>query len=543
MKQKSKNQTFRNIQQSNRQAAIFVFALCVISFLTHLLFTRLSWMMNPDESELLATARLAARPGGLYANYTTSTYGPVWPEFLALLSHFGMHLEHVNAHRLALIMKILIFVTPQYLALKKFKFATLGPVIIPLNIALFLPTSNEFAFLATELLPLIFLSTAVIVILYMNNEFSNVLAGCLFTLAVFSKYQSLLMFFILIFFIFLRNIRGGVFNPISFRGALLKFGGSIVVSFCIFVFSLKISNTFGVFFNESFLTAINYSTAGGFGGGADYFEKLKVGSTLLISQPIVVISLFLFLLLIQNQVFSDSFFLLGNREIRYGNLMYLSFTFFSLIGFTTISIPGNGFPHYLLFFIWTQVVYLLAFAMMTKQRSLTLKNHPPTKSLLKTKYYVFTLSLIVFVSTFGSVSSTLSSLLKASDTIEANNARFKELDKSEVLNYCPVNSEVLVWGWSSELFAYYDWTPVPYIVNDVSRIKFSFLSENFTRNVQSAISSGSTDCVFEAIGKQYFGSFTSSEGLESLSKEALQALTQNYSKFTLMDGTVVWSRK
>jgi hypothetical protein len=543
MTRKIKNQAFRNIEKPHRHAESFVFILGVVAFLTHLVFTRSGWMMNPDESELLATARLAARPGGMYANYTTSTYGPIWPEFLAFLSHFGMQLEHVNAHRLSLIMKILIFVTPQYLALKKFRFSILGPVLIPLNIALFLPTSNEFAFLATELLPLVFLTTAVILILYMKNEFSTVLAGSLFTLSVFSKYQSLLMIFILVFFIFLRHIKRGVFDFKCFRESMVKFGISLIASFSIFLISLKASKTFGVFFNDSFLTAINYSTSGGFGGGSNYFEKLRVGSTLLIAQPFLIITLFVLVSMIKHEVFSDSSFLIANREIQFGNLMYLSFTLFSLIGFITISIPGNGFPHYLLFFIWTQVIYLLAFVMMVNKKNLNSKKHFSTDLLSKKNYYIFTLSLLIFISTFGSVSSTLSNLNKTTETIKADNERFKLLDKSEVLKYCPVKSEVLIWGWSSELFAYYNWTPVPYIVNDVSRIKFSYLGENFSRNVNSAISSESTDCIFEAIGPQYFGSFTSSEGLDSLSKESLEALTTNYSKYMLTDGTVVWSRK
>jgi len=502
-------------------------------------------MMNPDESELLATARLAAQPGGLYANYTTSTFGPVWPEFLGFLNHIGMELDHFSAHQLAVVIKFLIFVTPQYLAIKKLGFLRLSPVIILLNISLFLPTSVEFAFLSTELLPLLFLTLAVIVVLYAKNEFACVISGCLFALAFLSKYQSLPMIFILISFIFLRCIKNGVFNYKAFKYNLFKFSISIFATFSIFVALLNFSKTFNVFFIESLMTSIDYSTAGNFGGGANIFDKFKVGSALLIGQPLVVFTLMLFQRIILGETFSKSIIQIRNKKLQLSNITYVIFVFFLLIGFITISFPGNGFPHYLLFFLWTQTIYLLVLETLSIHNNIEHKKYNETRVLLHRKYSGISIVLIVLISSLNSVTPAIKSFLDSSIIIENNNLRLDEVRASQALHlpFCPANSQVLIWGWSSELFIYFDWTPPPYVVNDVARIKVSQLSNYSISRIASAISSENTDCIFIATGPQYFGGLSSLEGFDLLPRETIQILDLEYSKNILANGTLVWSRK
>ena len=421
-------------------------------------------------------------------------------------------------------------------------FAKLSLALIPLNLVLFVPTSNEFTFLSTELLPLLFLTLAVVVILYVKNEISLIVAGVLFASAVLSKYQSFLMILILISFIFVRYISNGSLDSRKFYVAVSKFGLSILVSFVFFFISLYYSKTLDVFVNDSFFTSIRYSTSGSMGGGASSFDKLQVGSSLLTGQPLIVVVLFLILMVIQSDTRHSSTFQLSNKRIEFNSVTYMLFIVFCCIGFLTISIPGNWFPHYLLFFIWTQTIFLLIINRLAIIQDKNLKTYKEGKVFMNTKYSRVTGGLLVLIISLSAVAPIIKGLLNTSTTIKYNEARFKELSSSQVLNFCPANSQVLVWGWSSELFSYFDWTPTPYVVNDVARIKVTGLNKVQIERIVAAALNKETDCIFEAVGPQYFGSLSASQGLETLPETALKGLRVNYKQNVLPDKTLVWSR-
>jgi hypothetical protein len=77
----------------------------------------------------------------------------------------------------------------------------------------------------------------------------------------------------------------------------------------------------------------------------------------------------------------------------------------------------------------------------------------------------------------------------------------------------------------------------------VNRIKISYISDDAISRIATAISDKNTDCIFVATGPQYFGGFSTLEGFELLPRDTIQILDLNYSKNTLADGTLVWSRK
>jgi hypothetical protein len=536
--QKIKSRFFK----SENRPLIFVLIVGILGFFTHVVYTRSGWMINPDESELIATARLAAMPGGVNANYTTATYGPIWPEFLALLNQAGMTLDHFNAHRLALIMKMFIFLIPQYVAMRKIGVAKLSLVLIPINIAVFLPSTTEFAFLSTGLLPLAFLTVAVIVILKMKHESYLIIVSALFSLAFLSKYQSLLMSVIILFFIFLRHVKEGVVDFKLFFRALVGFIFFTFTSLTLFVMLLISNNSFEKFFKESFLFSINYSTSEGFGGGLSILGKIKGGSNLLVSQPLLVCTFFLIIILIKTSSLTKLSLKFSNKVITLEAFALLSLCIFLTVGFLTIAIPGNEFPHYLLFFIWTTVMFCTAFAQVSTVVSV--KPNPNDGSIRKMNmgYYAVAVALIVAMVGASSLAWSVKNVFDSQKIITNNDALYKALGNSEVLQHCPRNSRVLVWGWSSELFAYFDWVPVPDVVNDVARIKFSNLSEGSRSRIAKAVSTKKAECVYEAIGTKYFGGFNLDDSIETIAPNIFKDLNQNYRGHILADGTKVWSR-
>jgi hypothetical protein len=540
---KKKYQIQTDSTSSKLQGVVFITLVSVIGFFTHQIFLRSGFMMNPDESELLATAKLAAMPGGLNENYTTSTYGPIWPEFLGILNHLGMTLDHFSAHQLAFFMKALIFLPPQYLAIKKNGFFKLSPALITLNIVLFTPTSNEFSFLATELLPLAILTIAVILIVKVQTKFSLVVAGILFTFSIFSKYQSLLMIFILVYFILLRQTKNETFLPKKFKRDLFSFFFSIFLSTCTILLLLLNSNSLSKFLKESFLLSINYSTVQGFGGGANLIDKFNVGSTLLIGQPLILLAALSLVIVAADTAIPKLMLEVAHIRIDSTIFRFASLILFLLVAFLTISIPGNAFPHYLLFFVWTLNIFLLSLDFTDVERNSQPKTRKFVQSLASKNSSIVATLLILLLASISTAVPKFKDLPNTTGAIQNNQTRFNELKSAEVLTYCPKGSRVLVWGWSSELFAYFNWLPVPNVVNDVARIKISQLSEESIVRINAGINDSKTDCIYEAIGGQYFGGFVPSDGVESNSADLLDVLNREYLKVILQDGTSVWKRK
>ena len=543
MAYKNRQKRLGKLSKPNDHALTFVVITAVLGFFTHLVYTRSGWMMNPDESELIATARLAAMPGGLNFNYTTSTYGPIWPEFLAILNHLGMTLDHFNAHRLALIMKIFIFLTPQYLAIKQMGLFKLSPVLIPLNFILFAPTSIEFSFLTSGLLPLAFMTAAIVVVKRVRHRFAVQTAGILFALAFMSKYQVALLSIILVYFIFQRSLTNGALDSRKFISDIIGFLLSIILTFSAFIIFLIQSQSFSKFFQESLLLSINYSTTQGFGGGANLLDKLSVGSSLLLGQPLLIISSLLMLFLAYVEMKSKPNFEVLRKKFSAINFSVLALLVFFALGFLTISIPGNGFPHYILFFLWALTAFLLTFEDPPKVASPMQRKSNSSENTPTTKFFNVATILIVMSMCLNIFVPAVKSYLNAPSVIESNQIRFEELSRSEILAYCPPKSQVLVWGWSSELFAYFDWNPPPNIVNDAARIRISQLSNNTISRLKSAVANRDTDCIYEAIGANFFGGMTLDEGVKSLPKDSLELLSLEYQQTTLGDGTSVWSRK
>jgi hypothetical protein len=187
-------------------------------------------------------------------------------------------------------------------------------------------------------------------------------------------------------------------------------------------------------------------------------------------------------------------------------------------------------------------MYLLAVVKLNESGGDQRKS-PTFFNCLRDNRLLSTSLLIVLISLFSFVTPTVKNVINSSQIIADNEARFRELNNATVLKYCPRGSQVLVWGWSAELFAYFDWVPTPNIVNDVGRIKFSQLSPAALARIESAISNTKTDCIYEAIGVNYFGGFGLTEGIDLLPKETLVTLKRDYLRNQLDDGTSVWSRR
>jgi hypothetical protein len=188
-------------------------------------------------------------------------------------------------------------------------------------------------------------------------------------------------------------------------------------------------------------------------------------------------------------------------------------------------------------------MYLLAFAEVCRIFSASHRSANDSQNALKKSHFVISVAIILAINSSSSLAGPINDLIDSPKTISKDDSRLSALESSEVLQYCPKGSQVLVWGWSAELFAYYDWLPAPDVVNDVARMKIGNLSESTKIRIAKAISSKKTKCIFEAIGAQYFGGFDSSQGVVPLFPNAVEGVLQTYRSHELIDGTRVWSRE
>ena len=69
---------------------------------------------------------------------------------------------------------------------------------------------------------------------------------------------------------------------------------------------------------------------------------------------------------------------------------------------------------------------------------------------------------------------------------------------------CPAGSRVIVWGWASELYAYYDWTPASRYVNTTWVLNPGEHQAEYGSVLEDELRQSPPDCIVEAIGPAFF---------------------------------------
>jgi hypothetical protein len=69
---------------------------------------------------------------------------------------------------------------------------------------------------------------------------------------------------------------------------------------------------------------------------------------------------------------------------------------------------------------------------------------------------------------------------------------------------CPPGSRVLVWGWASEFYLYYDWTPASRYANATWLIYPSSKQAEYGSILESELRQDPPGCIVEALGPSFF---------------------------------------
>jgi hypothetical protein len=103
---------------------------------------------------------------------------------------------------------------------------------------------------------------------------------------------------------------------------------------------------------------------------------------------------------------------------------------------------------------------------------------------------------------------------------------------------CPAGSRVLVWGWSAQLFAFYDWMPATrypgsagVMANGPIPVDNEALTDRYVREVQSEMSE--FDCVVDATGPSFFPGFSEDKRMSAQMPALWKILTAQGTEQTL----------
>jgi hypothetical protein len=79
-----------------------------------------------------------------------------------------------------------------------------------------------------------------------------------------------------------------------------------------------------------------------------------------------------------------------------------------------------------------------------------------------------------------------------------------DADATSLTAACPTGSRVLVWGWASELYASYDWTPASRYVNATWQIFPSRRQAEWSSILRGELRRDPPACIVEALGPDFF---------------------------------------
>ena len=503
--------------------------------------------INPDEGELLATAKLAGRVWYPYQNYTTPTFGPTWPEFLTIFEKTGFNLTFQFAHVLSFLLLVCGFLVFQVYDLyrRKKSGVLIYFVYILIDFAIFAATTSEFSFLATETLPLAIFSASLLLIMHPKKTYTMFyISGFLCALAILAKYQALPLLVISIVFIvcFMEEQN----SHLVVRTAIQKFLIAVVLSLGLFTIWIFVGGGLQHFTNDSLKFSLNYTNGNvsGFGGGLNLIKKLEIGETLLSSQSIILLILIIIFIIIL-----DSRIILPSLPKRVSTIKKIPRSLMIIgciiVGFLIIAIPGNFFPHYLFFFLWT----LQASVALVKVQinSDIFKNKKNVLQLLDSKIHIL-VTVMISCLIMSVNQANIFDTIRAAKTNEITANRLLSVKLSllagQGLSLCDRNSQVFIWGWAAEYYTYFNWSPPDDLINDPAKLLTGFNRKKIEDRIKLAVISKRTKCVFEAIGPNYFLNISPMDSLENRIPELKGYLSEHYKKIELQPSYgEVWVRK
>lgn len=474
-------------------------------------------MFNPDEAEFLAQGKLASNSLFPYEDYFTLTTGPITPEILGLLHSLGITLDLRLAHVYSTIVIISILILFASLISSSYssltKFLVLAPVAAAWGSGDRQTFNTDFLSLSSEITPLLFLTLAIYVLTKKNMLTTKLsfYAGILGGLALLTKYQVIALlaaFPVLIMFYSFNSEE--ISSRKRFR-SLVFWSFGVAVPVLVILMLVRIAKNFESA-SYSLAFVLNYGSGNiSTFSQSSILERVVSYFSVAFDSPLVVLALLVlvFLIGLQQQNVDDSNFKKIPRD---------TFVIFLILlfGYLAAALGGNSFGHYIQLWLWSIGI---AISLVLTKTNLT---HSLSMSAHAQPHFI-AFGFVLVALSFNSASLNW---VESGQSVEQS----EEMPGTKLNELCEAKSNVMVWGWASELYAYNDWQPPTFFVNNaVHLIGGEDGPDSWNYNVTvNAITDPKTVCVVEAIGPSFFGSIDPELGKISYTDPYLSELLTRY---------------
>lgn len=497
--------------------------------------------INPDEGELLAGGRRAAMSFIPFKDFTSYTYGPLWPFTLGWLHRIGMPLTIPVAHLLNSLLSCSACIILARTIWKRWNLALAASTVIPIAIHWSKGFYNQdFYSLSTETLPFAFL-VAGCVVAFPHGPITQrraVVAAMLFGSAVWSKYAFAILIAVALLSLLLKMWSSGLDIKRSIFTCVI--GPIVPIATLVFWAILYLVPVAKIF--ETFAISTSYLGTGGLTGSeptlADRIEATRLAASMF--RSMLPLTALLTAALIAGVVHT------GIGKWRVQSLKELPFaTLFRVLAVVSVaaSLLSLGvlipiFPHYTYLFIAGvfQATFLLA----------SLEPVP-----LEAHRHSFVLSL---ASTAAIAMWALPPILERpefafyrwSRGAEARTTwkevlspdgglwdRANAADGRPLSTLCPVGSKTIVWGWSPDLYSQYGWKPATRYVISIVAIRGPKFTTNYaTYRDRMLIDFRNEDpaCVIDAAIPAMFPSWGPEISLDQQWPEFVTELSASYTR-------------
>jgi hypothetical protein len=481
---------------------------------------------NPDEAELLAIAKRASINFIPYEHFSTPTHGAPWPYFLALINKLGLPLTIPVAHLLSCLVGIVVSVL-LLLRIQKYLgnilgFITVFPFILVWSIGF---GDSDFQSLSTELLPVLLITIGVFIASSTDSTDRNILvASCLVGTAAWAKYSfapiSLLV--LCVFVYLLQKRRGGILKQMFVVGVSAN-----VIPIVVFGIAIAIVRPQYLIW-ETFEFTFQYMGQGGLGSAKP--PNLGVRISVLGGNVVKCFPLIIMFTVIMG------FYEIGSeRQRNYMKKMPLGVL---IVGMISSFLLWPVFPHYNLLIIGSGVAASLLVPIFYTVIDTGCTHNKIRESNFLLYVGVTTIVLVAMLyAPVMATNQTTSDLTTTRTPWIAKSAmweRAEDKDGVQLSEVCAPKSKVVVWGWSSELYSYYDWMPASRYVNTVvlmfpneintNPVKYR---ENFTREIYN----DEPDCIIDATGPSFFPGYGPEKQMSAQMPELWKKLQKTYRQY------------
>jgi hypothetical protein len=483
-----------------------------------------SGLQNPDEAELMAEGRSAAADLFPYSGYTSSTHLFLWPFLLGLLDLVGIPLNLVTAHVIGGLSYVMLGTTGWFLMMRRIGGGRATLLVLPTTTALLAgygPGTADFVSMTSESLPLVILCVAALVMLgsQLPATTRRLVVGSLVAgLAIWAKPQSgpvaaaLVSACVVMACVEQHRAGGRVSRSIVVRSLVVPLA-LVVVAFVaptvLFLGTMALGGTLDEFMNEPVAAMWGYTAHRDVTAGIvapPLIDRLAGVASFATSFPLALAWALGGLVTMSKLTRLESPLLRALALTAF--VLPLAATLVSLLPIFPL------FPHYANFLYGGCLL-----ATCVAVRVVVPSREHGSGIWVEGTYFGLAMALVGML-VLPNVSTTVKDLADESGRAFSGQgfSFHNEIrrDATPLGTLCPSNSRVEVWGWASELYAYYDWTPASRYANSTWLINPGPRQADYGSVLQGELRAHPPDCIVEATGPAFFASIDPANTLQAV---------------------------